>query len=194
MWYEARYPLEARIEQADIVCFIGGHDISPALYQEKLGPKMHKFSVDAHTDDRDIAAWKKTRADQIKVGICRGGQFLNVMNGGKMIQHVDNHTIEHEMFDTLLGSPEPVTVTSSHHQMMVPAESAEIIAYSENRITECYGQNGPITKPAVEPEVLWYDNTRSLCFQPHPEWEVRAVGKSKSECRDYFFNIFDMLR
>lgn len=36
------------------------------------------------------------------VGICRGAQFLNVMAGGKMIQHVEGHAIHgtHEIVVT----------------------------------------------------------------------------------------------
>jgi len=108
------------------------------------------------------------------IGICRGAQILNVMNGGILVQHIDGHTHQHNI---LLEHPEyqpkaiMVAVTSTHHQMMIPHKSAEIIGRDHNPTTGVHWDNvdTPQKYKHVN-EVIYYPATRSLCIQPHPEW------------------------
>jgi len=66
------------------VVFTGGADVSPFMYGEK---KLSVTCNDEHRDEQEKLFFERyTKVP--KVGICRGGQFLNVMNGGKMWQHV----------------------------------------------------------------------------------------------------------
>lgn len=176
---------------ADAVVFIGGADIDPKLYGEHKGPKMSYTSMG--DDLRDTNAWKLTeegKNGQLKIGICRGAQFLNVMNNGKLIQHVNMHaTGEHMVVDALINPGSELLITSVHHQMMIPEEDAEILSYCQGQATEFWGQNGEIDKPALEPETVWYDRTRSLCVQWHPEYPDHKGGPHG--CKDYFFKLID---
>lgn len=197
MWYNHNFPIVTNLKDADIVCFLGGYDVHPAMYGEKLGPKMSHHGVSMSQDAIDESAWAKANPKAIKVGICRGGQFLNIKNGGKMFQHVTNHANgQHEIYDTLTGRKEPFRVSSSHHQMMKPHESGEVLAYAERVSDEYWGQNGKLElKPLdVEAEVVYYEKTKSLCFQPHPEWTTPGPDASQFYCRDYFLDIIDILR
>src|SRR5438309_1359385 len=60
-------------------------------------------------------------------GICRGSQFLNVMAGGRLCQHLDGHGSWHDM-ETSDGRS--FEVSSTHHQMMLPPEGAKVIGWS----------------------------------------------------------------
>lgn len=71
MFYNKGYGITNIQKQADILCFIGGWDISPGLYNQKTN-KEARVSVSFEDDRRDTAAWKISEAPQVKVGICRG--------------------------------------------------------------------------------------------------------------------------
>lgn len=183
MWFMNGFAVVNKQEDADIVCFIGGADIDPSLYGQKRNPRAGVYSY-ADYDRRDKNAWDHRKEGQILVGICRGGQFLNVMSGGSMIQDVDGHNGDHKVFDTVWNTE--TTVASSHHQMMVPGEDAEVFAYSEGISTYALGEEGDIPVPSVEPEVLYYEKTNSLCYQGHPEWSPKSGT-------DYFFKLLDFV-
>jgi carbamoylphosphate synthase small subunit len=188
MWFDAGYELirsKGMQNEADILCFLGGADISPTLYNQKTNPKANVNPIE-YCDKRDMEAWKLKRPDQIAVGICRGGQFLNCMSGGKLIQHVSGHVgSPHKVYDTVWNTE--VEVASCHHQMMIPGVSAEVFAYTEGHGHNFMGEHGPIDRPKFEPEVLWYDSTRSLCYQGHPEWYPNSGTK-------YFMDLMDVVR
>jgi hypothetical protein len=191
MFLNEGFKVTSLIGTADVVCFLGGFDINPELYNQELGPKMRWTSVSLSDDTRDLGSYRKLRNDQLKVGICRGGQFLNVMSGGSMYQHVNGHTNQHKIYDTLINPGEEVVVTSSHHQQMIPGAGAEVLGYSEGISDEFWGDKGKVVPPKFESEVLFYDSTKSLCFQPHPEWNLRGTHDS---CSGYFFDIIDLIR
>lgn len=143
------------ISQADLVVFCGGSDVSPSLY----GEKNTSSYCDPARDEYEISRYKYAKSLNIPmVGICRGGQFLNVMNGGKMIQHIDGHSGDREITipATEYGEPSRVlTIREDHHQGIVPAIGSEILAWDE--------KDGNV-------EIVYYADTNCLCFQPHPEW------------------------
>lgn len=156
------------IGYADLVLFTGGEDVTPALY----GDKAHPYTgSNIARDAKEIKVFDFAVEHSIPmVGICRGGQFLNVMNGGRMYQHVEGHCRDHEITDAVTG--ERLTVTSTHHQMMMPASDAVLVAYStlgESR--EWYDKDIPCKDVSDKDiEVVYYGSTNSLCFQPHPEF------------------------
>lgn len=159
------------MQDADIVVFAGGADVNPRLYGQN---KNHmRVFCDEHEDNRDVKAYNSLNEDQIKVGICRGGQFLNVMNHGKLLQHVSGHASPHVIFDVL--SNDSWMGSSSHHQMMVPDYThGEVLAYSEGIGSGFHSPSGePIGNLDIEPEVVWYERDKALCWQGHPEWGNR---------------------
>ena len=78
-------------------------------------------------------------------------------------------------------------MTSSHHQMLYPFDlnenDYELIAYSEFFKSSTYlnGNNEEIELPLnfLEPEIVYYKNTNSLCIQGHPEWNHCEEKTSK---------------
>lgn len=140
---------------------VGMSDVDPALYGEVPGPftplidprkDAVLLNIMHEADDRKIPM----------IGICRGGQLLNVFNGGKLIQHVTGH---HKAHIIVCEDGKLVSVNSSHHQMMVQNEkvASKLLAYDID---------------LNHPELLWYNDTMSLCIQCHPEWNNMPVDGS----------------
>lgn len=173
------------IKTADVVQFIGGPDVHPRLYKEQ---PLQGTSFSEQSDARDLRAWNASNQEQLKAGICRGGQFLNVVNGGAMWQHVDNHGVHagHKLVDCLFNRE--ITVSSTHHQMMIPGPKGELLAFADgiakNHRTALV-EDRTVTK--YDTEVVWYEDSNSLCFQPHPEFN------NQKDCRDYYFDLIEFL-
>lgn len=166
------------ISDIDLVVFSGGEDVSPSLYGEKNVDSYCNPQRDAHETEifdnfKDIP----------KVGICRGGQFLNVLSGGRMWQDTDGHGRYHELTDIKTGTP--WYVSSTHHQMMRPSEDAEIVAIAHQsdyrKAAIDFEFSGQTDYDDIE--VLWYPKTNSLCFQPHPEYT------DAEQTEAYFFSL-----
>lgn len=181
-WDFARGPLSA-----DLIQFTGGEDVTPQLFGEDKHPYTGcNFERDLYEAGYFAVA---QRTGIPMAGICRGGQFLNVMSGGRMYQHVDKHATGkgHELQDLATGRT--IHVSSTHHQMMIPAQAGIVVAsanlggikewVSEDRIVQ-------IKADPVDVEVVYYADTKALCFQPHPEF-----FNPGDECFDYYFELLE---
>lgn len=177
------YEIVYDVADSDLVCFTGGEDVTPSLY----GCYQHDQTWNNPARDKQEQAIFNQCIDLHKpmVGICRGGQFLNVMSGGSMYQHVTGHTRSHMLVDHDSGFK--VLVSSTHHQMMKPSDKAIIIATSVgiDSYREWYDGHVPMqdfNEDGVE--VVYYQNTNALCFQPHPEFSV--VEGDYKDMANYF--------
>lgn len=143
--------------EVDLVVFTGGSDINPALYGAlNMGSYVTEYSK--RRDTFEVSVYKRmTELGIPKAGICRGGQLFNILNGGSMVQDIKGHNGgNHEVY--LYDTHDPIGKTNScHHQMMIPTEGVELIAYSTYSGGKC-------------PEVIYYPENKDLCFQAHPEW------------------------
>lgn len=176
------------LKKADLVQFTGGSDVSPKLYGESQHPTT-SCSPERDMREQMIFALAKQKGLPM-AGVCRGGQFLNVMSGGKMFQHVEGHAIRgwHEItdVDTNLSYP----TTSTHHQMMRPDLTKGILV-AFNKITKMreFMEGGLIvSRYSSDPdvEVVWYPDTKCLCFQPHPEY-----FDAPQECAEWYFTYIN---
>lgn len=167
--------------EPELVCFTGGSDVSPSYYGQK---DIGCYGLNPQRDKREVAAYNAF-IDYPKVGICRGGQFLNIMSGGRMWQDVNNHSGNHTVTDLLIYQTD-LDMTSTHHQMMIAGDKGEIIAIA-HRATRFLS---PVDKenPKFDTEVVYYEHTKSLCYQPHPEY----VG-NEHDCNVYFFELINLL-
>ena len=154
------------MEIADLVQFTGGEDISPRLYNEV--PGAHTF-YSQHRDAVEVAAYQKARELGKPIsGICRGGQLVNVLNGGKLLQHVEGHLSSHMMEDI---HGHLYVASSIHHQMMLRHPNSELVGWSQEGFDKYTHTNGKYERIEmdIDPEVVWYPDTRCLCIQGHPE-------------------------
>src|SRR5699024_9442623 len=133
---------------------------------------------DPERDAREMEVFNYAREREIPcVGICRGSQFLCVMNGGTLIQHVSNHGIygTHEMYT---HDGRTVEVTSTHHQMMYPygGNPFVLLAWANGRSHFYQGgdKDFRVGNAFREPEVVFWPHTQTLGFQGHPEYMPRC--------------------
>ena len=179
------YRIVYDVSAAHMVVWLGGEDISPALYGETPIKEVRRINLER--DAQELKFWRQSQG-KFKAGICRGGQLLNVLNGGKLWQHVEGHSGQHDMVD--LSTGQIIRTSSVHHQAFIPTPEAEIVATAtvstlkENERSiwrrAVQGSDGP---DAVDYEVVYYPETRSLCFQGHPEYT------DPPGCSKYFFSL-----
>lgn len=168
------YDVDSIVRDYSLIVFTGGPDVDPASYGENPHPETH-CSTERDLLEREI--YKEAFRNNIPmVGICRGAQFLCVMNGDKLVQHVTGHSYGYH--DIITKTGDTIKVLGDHHQMMLP-EKGEIVAFSHG-LSDRYrnGDDKEISMPLVwpggakEPEAVWYANSRCLCIQWHPEWDI----------------------
>lgn len=185
---DQKYLLDNKL---DYVVFTGGADVSPHLYNENTHPKTRSSTF---RDTKDIKVYNKVKSKRVlKVGICRGAQLLSVLSGGKLVQHVNNHTFN---VDTILTPDGEYKISSDHHQMMYPFEVEDhvIIAKSKKPLSTTYEDgNGNQMEmlDGIEPEIVYYPNTHSLCIQGHPEWSSNLTNDEVERIQEYVNNIIE---
>lgn len=164
-------------KDADIIILNGGADIATSIYGEE--PVQHGGPpTKSRRDMIEIELFEQFKDDKSKffVGICRGGQLLNCLNGGKLFQDVDQHHRSHPMVDVRTG--EVVETTSVHHQAFRPNyHTAQIVAVASE---STFKNSQELGKQYITPtkdlmkgqdvEVCYYPDTRALCIQGHPEY------------------------
>lgn len=152
----------------DFVLFDGGEDVNPKLYNHEALPTTF-FSDSRDKNSIELFTWANHYGIP-KVGICRGSQFLHVMNGGILIQDVTNHCRVH---DIELATGEVFPVRCGHHQMglITPENEDKVIGWSYPKISTHYKWWGGefIKYSGKEPEVYQWDD-KTFAVQYHPEW------------------------
>lgn len=151
-----------------LVLFHGGSDVDPSMYKDTSPNGLCYFSK--QRDIIDLGVFKTAIENKIPmVGICRGIQFLNVMAGGKLMHHIDNHSGINHDFTSARG--EKFSVTSTHHQMVIPAPGSHLIGWSTNKLSTKYiGQGDMFRKwDKRETESVIFPKINACGVQFHPE-------------------------
>lgn len=169
---EAGFVAARSLIDADVVVFTGGEDVDPSLY----GEKPHRTTY--FTTSRD--AYEKQvyetclKDKKFMFGICRGAQFLHVMNGGSLWQNVEGHGgRSHLIVD--LEDDVRVSATSIHHQMLKDNNRLVVLAVTEEQISKRF-ESGTMsvtlrsdTSFEKEIEAGLYPETGCFFVQGHPE-------------------------
>jgi acyl-CoA reductase-like NAD-dependent aldehyde dehydrogenase/GMP synthase-like glutamine amidotransferase len=164
----------------------GGVDVHPSFYN---GGTVYDNSPDLFQPERDGFEEKIYRYSQLHqlpvLGICRGMQLINVLQGGKLIQDLDNGNERHRKEDTdkehtIITSDDTLLYTiagshsghvnSAHHQAIDPN------AIGENLKVNAYDNDDEKIIEGLE----FKDKTNKafmLCVQWHPE---RIKGKEEN--------------
>tara|TARA_R110001632_G_scaffold11547_4_gene41482 strand:+ start:6175 stop:6876 length:702 start_codon:yes stop_codon:yes gene_type:complete len=176
------------VEEADLVMFTGGSDVTPMYYGHNKEPYT---SINTERDIEEFDIFSQASALNKKcIGICRGAQFLCVAAGGKLIQdmhHPSVHTIK------VINNDKEINVTSSHHQMMYPFNLPDsdylTIGYTEP-MSGIYNFNGDFTKKIpYDSEIIYFNKIDALGIQSHPEWQFERNNIVDDNSIKYFQNL-----
>lgn len=175
----------------DLIVFTGGADVTPSYYSHLKG----KHTVnDVERDKIEFKVASKYH-NVFKLGICRGAQLLTAVSNGVLIQHTNGHHSAHDISIkeefVFNATPQLVSnyydddsntfqlpMTSTHHQMMYPynlnKDEYDLIAWSTYFLSDFYlnGNNEEFNLKTgfLEPEIVYYKTSNSLCIQGHPEY------------------------
>ncbi|BCX46843.1 glutamine amido transferase [Haloferula helveola] len=126
---EAAADVDRYLELLDGLLLPGGWDIPPEEYGEERHETVEVLDDDRYQFERKLSrAWIE-RSDKPLLGICLGGQWINVSSGGTLVQDIpsefdglnhrsDGHAVILEPDSRLariFGATE-LDVNSSHHQ------------------------------------------------------------------------------
>ena len=163
--------------QCDGFILTGGVDVHPSFYDgDEQYPNM-PLVFQQHRDDFESKIYKYAKQLQLPVlGICRGQQLVNVLEGGRLIQDMGEtknnvhrkleadkkHFIEVDSSSLLYRICEVVSgeVNSAHHQCIDPSSlpaSLKAVAFSDDQTIEAIEYSDPSNKGFM------------LCVQWHPE-------------------------
>jgi len=150
----------------DLLILWGGEDISPSLYGDPC-VASHAGSKPSRRDQIEVALANRAVELGIPIlGVCRGHQLLGALNGNKLFQHVDNHIVSQH---GIIYKGQVLVTNSCHHQMVIPNDDVEVLAYSP-----CRSRVKVTTKKIVdegdEAEVVYYPKLKAIGVQGHPEW------------------------
>lgn len=157
-------------ETADLVVFVGGSDVNPALY----GAQRHETTYfDSAQDEQDMKLFKTCYDLGIPMlGVCRGAQFLHVMHGGKLYQDVDNHVGAHTMYD-VRKKKIIHNVSSVHHQMCIANQEGgmELLGDNSGAETRWLDPEKCVVGHRMDVEAYFYRDTCTIGIQGHPEYK-----------------------
>jgi gamma-glutamyl-gamma-aminobutyrate hydrolase PuuD len=176
-------PLTDKKNNVLAVIFTGGEDVCPSLYGGKDCGLSDSYPKRDKIEQEVFLHCKKHNIKMI--GICRGLQFLNVMAGGSMFQHVHNHAgVYHEIFYPALNRFQ--TVNSLHHQMIELAKDAIPIAWAKPKLSKWgSGFDGHAkVLPDREIEAAIFPKDNAIGVQFHPE-----IMRKKDGARIFFVNM-----
>ena len=167
-------------ETFKLVFFTGGADVDPKLYGHECAARTYTNPFRDYIEQQVFDLALKHNIPM--VGVCRGLQWLTVMDGGHMIQHVTDHAVyrEHNI-RTYRKTQFPVN--SYHHQMIMPRENAYIVCVSPKR-SRVYivGKNRPWREgPVQEVESSYFPDIEAFGVQWHPE-----MLEEKHPAREFF--------
>ena len=171
------------VEICDGFLFVGGPDIEPWRYGQKLLPECGPQNI-----QRDALEWKLMKAalaaDKPILGVCRGIQVLNTVLGGTLYQDIPSqyetelcHSMPEPPYNRmahpfrvvegtpLADFPIPEGVNSRHHQAILDlAPGLEIMAYAADGIIEAVRMPEKHFVWAVQwhPEAFWEEEGMNL--------------------------------
>lgn len=168
-------------ETADFVIFGGGVDVNPILYNEKPHASV---AVSSKRDEEDMKLYEFCLSNGIPMlGICRGAQFLAVMNGAKLNQDIDGHQSPHSIWDVvnrrLIGKS-----SSVHHQSVRRNTKIGMEILADARVSTKRWLNDKDKEEGVDYDIeaFFFRDTCCLGFQGHPEY--RGYAEYTKWCLD----------
>jgi putative glutamine amidotransferase len=193
--------LKLIFKQLDGILFIGGPDLDPKTYNEKpkisyqlqkdiIGNKYHRhlcLAPNIKIDLIELHMYQLAKKMGLPIlGICRGLQLINVAEGGKLYQEIDEISVNHFISNNQITNYHSIKInnnsrcfqimgvdnyfTSSIHHQAISKLGSDLIASAT-------AEDGSI-------EIVEHKNPKKFIFgiQGHPELTRKNLSK--------FDNIF----
>lgn len=170
--------------------FTGGHDISPALYNEEILPECAELCP-ARDSMESLLFAEALKLDKPIFGICRGLQFINVALGGSLYQDLKtqyNPDSEHRMTKPYNRGIHNVRILSeTPFEELVPQEELAVNSLHHQAIKKLAPalKEGAISEDGLIEAVYMPDKKFVLATQWHPELSLGAEMYSEN-----FFQAF----
>ena len=179
--------LEAVISRIDLLLLTGGSDVDPARYGAVPSSKLKRVLPERDRFDFTLMELARRRRLPI-VGICRGGQALNVFFGGTLWQDIPSEhpgaktnathrgvSVGH-VVDVKPGSrlasvfgTKPLLVNTYHHQAVKDVAPGFIAtAFAPDGVVECIeGLSYPAIGVQFHPEILCVESGAKTYKSPY---------------------------
>ncbi len=166
------------VDMCDGILFTGGHDVDPALYEERKSPKCGEVST--QRDKLEFALLQRALMIDLPVlGICRGAQFINVCLGGTLYQDIPSQlpsAVQHHMappYDRPCHEVSLVPGTPLYY--LLKATKLQVNSYHHQGIRDLSFQLSPMAYASDSLIEAFYHPMKSFTWgvQWHPEflWE-----------------------
>lgn len=154
------------LQDDDVLVLWGGEDISPSLYGE-----APTYTYASSPSRRDIIEQRMFNSAVSKglpiIGVCRGAQLACALSGGRLYQDI-RHPGTHYL---MCNDGKQRISNSVHHQMMRPdGTDHQLIAWTNNLSPYHKTEIGDIGAVEKEPEIVYFNETKALAIQGHPEF------------------------
>ena len=165
------------VHRAGALVLTGGEDIEPRQYGEQPSDDIDYMPFDSARDEMELSIARTALDDDLPIyGICRGMQLLNVAMGGRLVQHLDEHSgteLEDNEWEAsyhhiyispgsklaaVVGSGGFVRVNSLHHQGVREAQK------SPHLLASAYSLEDGLIEALESPRHRWV-----IAVQFHPE-------------------------
>jgi putative glutamine amidotransferase len=179
--------LDCYINQADGFIFTGGDDYPPEYYKEGKHPKTKLLHPRRAKADLYLAK-KVLQTHKPVLAICGGIQLVNIVRGGKLIQHLehlethnkknktrDSAHLIHIKKDSLLYDiykNDELMVNSAHHQAVHPdyiGEGLQVVATAPDGVIEALELEIPHSRFFIavqwHPERVYDEEQKALIFK-----------------------------
>jgi putative glutamine amidotransferase len=182
-----------RHDKIDLMVFPGGEDVSLEFYCSRS--MIEEYKNMCHTnkerDDYEMSVLDACFDGRLNVnkilGVCRGMQFINVMFDGKLYPDLYSHGIGHDRIHDIFHKVHSnlgflQTVNSLHHQGL------SNVGNYDRRGNRSYPTIIATDKSGHVPEIVTWQNDRTLGIQFHPEyfWDDNPDKKAFREfCYDW---------
>lgn len=154
--------IETRLSKLDGLVLIGGGDVHPRHYGERLDPTVNYADLNPDRDLCELQLARRAHAyDMPTLGICRGNQVMNVALGGTLISDL----IAHSRADHDHHQPKPYTVHNEVVHIQPETQLFDLLFGAENRHID---------------DIDWVLNTNSMHHQailrPAPGLYINAIS------------------